>query len=52
MAWFKRTRTAARKMTDFDGIKRQQFFLYRLVKTLFKIDKEQDPCEFEDLAAR
>ncbi|MCF6775398.1 hypothetical protein L3V83_02305 [Thiotrichales bacterium 19X7-9] len=51
MAWFKRTRTAAKKMTDVEGIKRQQFFLYNLIKTLFKIDKVKDPCEFKDLAA-
>ncbi|MCF6764385.1 hypothetical protein L3V82_01285 [Thiotrichales bacterium 19S3-7] len=52
MAWFKRTRAAAKGMTDFEGIKRQQSFLYRMVKTLFKVDKTQDPCEFEDLASR
>lgn len=53
MAWFKRTRTAVRKMTDMDGIKRQQSFLFRMAKSMFKIDKEaKDPCEFKDLASR
>ncbi|MCF6776211.1 hypothetical protein L3V83_06445 [Thiotrichales bacterium 19X7-9] len=51
MAWFKRTRTAAKRMTDFDGIKRQQSFLYRIIKTLFKIDKAQTPCEFQELTS-
>ncbi|TNF69186.1 MAG: hypothetical protein EP298_04440 [Gammaproteobacteria bacterium] len=52
MVWFKRTRTTAKKMTDFEGIKRQQFFLYNMIKMLFKIDKVKDPCKFEDLADR
>ncbi|MCF6764921.1 hypothetical protein L3V82_03975 [Thiotrichales bacterium 19S3-7] len=49
MAWFKRTRTTVRKMTDFDGIKRQQSFLINYFRSVFKINKTQNPCNFEDL---
>lgn len=52
MVWFKRTRKFVSKSTDFEGVKRQQSFLKGVFRFLFKIDKVENPCEFEDLKAK
>ncbi|MCF6767644.1 hypothetical protein L3V86_04615 [Thiotrichales bacterium 19S11-10] len=51
MAWFKRTRTVTKRMTNYEGIKRQQSYLMRLFNLLFRVKKSEDACEYEDLSS-